>query len=292
MYNTAINYFLLFRNMVELRNVTFFYREAKRPALSDVSAKVGTGLYLLAGENGAGKTTLLHIIAGLSHPKSGTSKIDSHLSAATDPAEIGDVFILEDNMIFPGKTIREFKTLHSRFYPNFSEEMFEANLKAFGQTGDEPMESHSLGNRKKAQLAYVLALGVKVLLLDEPTNALDIEGRETLRRLIATDICDDQTIIVSTHTVSDLDKLFDGALIMHQSRLVFAGTEEDVAEKIVFEYSKEKDPESLYSENIAGRYLNVYPACGREETRVDWKALYMALHSDKSQRIINLLQKQ
>ena len=65
-----------------------------------------------------------------------------------------------------------------------------------------------------------------------------------------------------------------------------------MAEKIVFEYSKEKDPESLYSENIAGRYLNVYPACGREETRVDWKALYMALHSDKSQRIINLLQKQ
>ena len=60
--------------MVELINVTFFYKGAKRAALSDVSAMVGTGLYLLAGENGAGKTTLLHIIAGLSHPKSGTSK--------------------------------------------------------------------------------------------------------------------------------------------------------------------------------------------------------------------------
>lgn len=278
--------------MVELKNVTFIYKGAKGAALSDISAKVGTGLYLLAGENGAGKTTLLHIIAGLSHPQSGTSEIDSHLSATTDPAEMGDVFLLEDGMRFPGKTIREFKTLHSRFYPNFSEEIFEANLKAFGQTGNEAMESHSLGNLKKAQLSYVLALGVKVLLLDEPTNALDIEGRETLRRLIATNLCDDQTIIVSTHTVSDLDKLFDGAMIMHRSKLLFAGTEEDVAERLAFEYSKEKDPESLYSENIAGRYLNIYPTDGREETRVDWKALYMALHSDKSQYIINLLQKQ
>lgn len=278
--------------MIELNKVTFTYKGSKTPALSDVSAKVGTGLFLLAGENGAGKTTLLHVIAGLIHPQSGTSKIASYPSASNNPAEMGNVFLLEDHMNFPGKTIREFKKLHTRFYPNFSEEKFEENLKAFDQTGNEPMRSHSLGNLKKAQLSYVLALGVKVLLLDEPTNALDIEGRETLRKLIAANICEDQTIIVSTHNVSDLDKLFDGALIMHQSRLLFAGTEDDVAEKMAFEYSKEYDPDSLYSENIAGRYLNIYPSDGHDETRVDWKALYMALHSDKSQRIISQLQKQ
>ncbi|MDE5871208.1 MAG: hypothetical protein K2H22_04660, partial [Muribaculaceae bacterium] len=105
------------------------------------------------------------------------------------------------------------------------------------------------------------------------------------------DLREDQTIVVSTHTVADLEKLFDGAMIMHRSKLVFAGTEDEVAGKLAFEYSKENDPESLYSENVAGRYLNVYPSDGREETRVDWKALYMALHSDKSQRIINQLQK-
>lgn len=278
--------------MVELNNVTFRYKGAKRPALSDVTAEIDAGLYLLAGENGAGKTTLLHTIAGLLHPQSGTSKIDSHPSDTTNPAEMGDVFILEENMRFPGKTIRVFQKLHSRFYPNFSEEMFEANLKAFGQTGNEPMESHSLGNLKKAQLSYVLAMGVKALLLDEPTNALDIEGRETLRRLIATNICENQTIIVSTHTVSDLDKLFDGAMIMHRSKLLFAGTEEDVAQRLAFEYSKENDPEALYSENIAGRFLNLYPTGAHDETRVDWRALYMALHSDRSQLIINQLKKQ
>ncbi len=203
-----------------------------------------------------------------------------------------NVFLLEDFMNFPGKTIRVFQKLHSRFYPNFSEALFNENLKAFGQTGNEPMESHSLGNRKKAQLAYVLALGVKVLLLDEPANALDIEGRETLRKLLVTNMRDDQIIIVSTHTLADLENLFDGALIMHQSYLLFAGTEEYVADKIAFEYSNDRDSEALYSENIAGRYLNMHPAQGHDETRVDWKALYLALHSDKSQRIISQLKKQ
>lgn len=278
--------------MIELKKVTFTYKGAKSPALSDITGQVGTGLYLLAGENGAGKTTLLHIIAGLARPQYGISKIDSHPSLTNNPSEMGDVFFLEDYMNFPGKTIRDFKKLHSRFYPHFSEDKFEENLKAFGQTGNELMSSHSLGNLKKSQLSYVLALGVKVLLLDEPTNALDIEGRETLRKLIATNIGENQTIIVSTHTVSDLENLFDGAMIMQKSKLLFVGTEDDVAEKLAFEYSKQLAPDSLYSENIAGRFLNIYPTDGHEETRVDWKALYMALHSDKSQRIISQLQKQ
>lgn len=278
--------------MIELKNVTFTYRGSKQPAIHDISAKVGPGLFLLAGENGAGKTTLLHVIAGLIHPQSGACLIDNVPSDTTNPKEMGKVFLLEDNMCFPGKTIRQFAKLHSRFYPGFSEDTFNENLKAFGQTGDEPMKSLSLGNLKKAQLAYVLALGVEVLLLDEPTNALDIEGRETLRRLIASTIREDQTIIVSTHTLSDLDKLFDGAMMMLKSKLLFAGTEDEVATRLAFEYSIDSDPDALFSENIGGRYLNIYPVDGRDETNIDWKALYLALHSDKSNDIISQLHKQ
>ncbi len=162
--------------MIDLKNVTFTYKGSKKQALSDVSAHVGRGLYLLAGENGAGKTTMIHVIAGLIRPQHGNCRIDSYLSTATNPAE--------------------------------------------------------------------------------------------------------------------MENLFDGALIMHQSHLLFAGTEEYVADKIAFEYSNDRDSEALYSENIAGRYLNMYPAPGHDETRVDWKALYLALHSDKSQRIISQLKKQ
>ncbi|MDE6022203.1 MAG: ABC transporter ATP-binding protein [Muribaculaceae bacterium] len=278
--------------MIELNNVSFTYKGSKEPAIRNVSLKIGPGLYLLAGENGAGKTTLLHVIAGLIIPKYGECLINNIPSTTTNPAEMGKVFLLEDNMYFPGTSIREFAKLHSRFYPNFSEKIFNGNLKAFGQTGNEPLKSLSLGNIKKAQLAYVLALGTVVTLLDEPTNALDIEGRETLRKLLTTEINENQTVIVSTHTVSELDKLFDGGMMMQKSKMLFAGTEEYVASRLAFEYSLDPDPDALYSDNIAGRYLNIYPAEDHDETNIDWKALYLALHSEKSQEIINQLQKQ
>ena len=138
----------------------------------------------------------------------------------------------------------------------------------------------------------MIALGSGVFLLDVPTNALDIEGRETLRKLLTTCINENQTIILSTHTVSELDKLFDGAMIMQKSKMLFAGIEESVASRLAFEYSLDPDPGALYSDNITGRYLNIYPAEDHDETNIDWKALYLALHSEKSQEIINQLQKQ
>lgn len=275
--------------MIELDNITFAYGCSRKAALKEVSATVTPGLYLLAGENGAGKTTLLHVIAGLAHPRSGSCLIGGASAVSTRPQDMGRVFLLEENMYLPGKSIRDFARLHSPFYPGFSEELFTRNLQAFGQSGVEPMRSLSLGNLKKAHLAYALALGVEVLLLDEPTNALDIEGREVFRRMLAASMGPEQTVMVSTHNVSDLERLFDGALMMRGSRLLFAGTEDDVTARLAFESAAEADPEAFYSELQTGRYLNIYPSDGQEETRVDWKALYMSLHSDKSQSIISHL---
>lgn len=276
--------------MIEITDLDYRYKGSRKNALSGISAKLTPGMYLLAGENGAGKTTLLHVLAGLAHPQHGECRIDDAKADSVDPGDMGNVFLLEENMYFPGKSIRDFAQLHSRFYPDFSESQFTKNLQAFGQSGVEPLRSLSLGNLKKAQLAYVLALGVKVLLLDEPTNALDIEGREIFRKLLLNAMKEDSTVIVSTHNVPDLEKLFDGAMIMQGSKLLFAGKEEDVAEKLTFEYSGNPDSEALYSENQSGRYMNVYPADGEEETRVDWRTLYKALHSDKSTDILAQLQ--
>lgn len=276
--------------MIELKDIEFSYRRNGAPALSGLTAIIPPGIHLLAGENGAGKTTLLHIIAGLSAPVSGECLIDGRPAFGDVPSDKARVFLLEENMYFPGRSIRSFAEMHSRFYPTFSKETFLSNLVAFGLTGDEPMRHMSLGNRKKAQLAYVLALGVDVLLLDEPTNALDIQSKETLRRLIASTLRDDQTVVVSTHTVSELENLFDGAVMLTRSRLLFAGTEEAVAACLAFEVNRVPDPDALYSEIQVGRVLGILPAVeGDEPTRVDWRLLYSALHSPQRDRIAQTL---
>lgn len=278
--------------MIEIKNLNFSYRKKGSPALEGITARLEPGIHLLAGENGTGKTTLLHLLSGVSSPTSGECLIDGKPCASTRPSEMGRTFLLEENTFFPARSIRRFAEQHSRFYPNFSNEKFLQNLVAFGQSGDERMKDMSLGNRKKAQLAYVLALGVDVLLLDEPTNALDIESKETLKRIIASSIEDHQTIIVSTHTVSELENLFDGTIMLRRSRLLLAASAEAVTERLAFTVSRLQDPEALYSEIQAGRVLNISAADGDEDTRVNWRLLYSALHSPDSSKIINQLLRQ
>ncbi len=277
--------------MIELNKLTFSYSKKGIPALHDLDGRIEPGIHLLAGENGAGKTTLLHLLAGVALPTDGAVLINGADPASDSPALKGNTFLLEENTSFPLKTIRKFAEMHSPFYPNFSHKTFCDNLHAFGLTGDEPMKSLSLGTRKKAQLAYALALGVDTLLLDEPTNALDIESKEVLKTLIASNIAQNQTLIVSTHTVSELENLFDGALIMKKGNLLWAGTEQEATERLAFEKSRSLDPEALYSENQLGGYYSILPAIEGEPTNVDWRLLYSALHSPKSDDVLNQLKK-
>ncbi len=273
--------------MVTLENIQFSYTKGF-PALSGISARIEPGIYLLAGENGAGKTTLLRIMAGALAPMMGTCSVNGSNPASDVPSQRGKTFLVEDNMVLPGKNIMEFAKMHSRFYPTFSPELFAENLKAFGMSGHEPLKSLSYGNRKKAQISYALALGVDLLLLDEPTNGLDIQSKSVLKSIIARSIADNQTIIVATHTVSDLENIFDGAVMLSGSRLLFAALEDEVAARLSFTLSSAPDPEALYSESSLGRYLNISIADG-EETRVDWRLLYCALNSPERDKIIGIL---
>lgn len=276
--------------MIELKDIEFSYQSKGKPALQGITTSVEPGIHLLAGENGAGKTTLLHLLAGVARPTHGLITIDGIDPASTNPKEMGRTFLLEEAQYFPGKSIRQFARQHSRFYPGFSAENFMANLTAFGLTGDEAMDKLSLGNRKKAQLAYVLALGVDVLLLDEPTNALDIEGRSTLRKLIGRSVRDNQTVIISTHAVTELENLYDGALMLSRSHLIFSGTSDEVSSRLSFKVSRIPDREALYSEIQVGRVLNIVPATeDGEPTSVDWRLLYSSLHSSQRAIILDYL---
>ncbi|MDE5870249.1 MAG: ABC transporter ATP-binding protein, partial [Muribaculaceae bacterium] len=275
--------------MIELNNLTFSYTKKGVPALLDLNGRIEPGIHLLAGENGAGKTTLLHLLAGVASPTSGTILINGTVPATDNPVDKGTTFLLEENTTFPMKTIRKFAEVHSPFYPHFSNSRFCDNLHAFGLTGDEPMKSMSLGTRKKALLAYALALGVDTLLLDEPTNALDIQSKEILKTLIAQNISDNQTLIISTHTVSELENLFDGALMMAKGALLWAGTEQELTDRLAFEKSRTPDPDALYTEPRLGHFLSILPAVDGEPTNVDWRLLYSALHSPKCNDVLNIL---
>lgn len=275
--------------MIELDNLSFRYGHTFY-ALRDVNAKIAPGIHLLLGENGAGKTTLLQVIAGLLFPAMGACRIDGVDVALRRPDTLQQLFFLPEDCTFPAKTINDFARMHSQFYPTFSADDLGRNLSDFGMTGDEPLAGLSLGMRKRANLAYVLALHCPVTLLDEPANGLDINAKKCLRQLIMRNCADEQTIIVSTHTVWDLEQLFDGVIVLNHGELVLSKAVYEIAECVSFVTSPSHYPGAWYEEVSMAGYRSIAPRnAGAPETNVDFNLLYSALMSRNAELILNML---
>lgn len=277
--------------MIKLKNLSFAYRKGV-VTLDDVTTSFQPGIHLLLGENGAGKTTLLEVIAGLLRPQSGECTINGHNVALRSPEVMREVFFLGDNMTFPAKNIRDMVSCHACFYPGFDEGLLNDNLTAFGIDARTPLVKMSLGMRRKAQLAYALSLGTDVLLLDEPANGLDIKAKQTLANIMASSIGMEQTVIVSTHTVQDLENLFDGVSLISGGRILFNTSMDRIASSLAFTASMRPLPGALYCEMRTGLYRAVVEMSGdyaEADGKPDLTMLYNAAFSPARDRIIQLL---
>lgn len=275
--------------MIKISNLTYRYHNGFT-ALSDINCTMQGGIHLLLGENGAGKTTFLHIIAGLRTPTQGSCLVYGEPSCLRLPSTLSKLFIYTDNMMLPCKNIMEYTKSHARFYPSFSMDILQECLKEFGMTGYEPLSSLSFGNRRKAQMAYVIALNTDILLLDEPANGLDITAKQSLRRLLARFIGPERCVIISTHTVSDLESLFDTLTVIHKGQLVTSMSVWKITERLAFISDMMPPEEYVYCEQEQGlfRYITAQEQSDRP-TDINYQLLYNALLSPKSSEIIQLL---
>ncbi len=261
---------------ISLKNLSFRYSSKGPLALQGISADLGPGIHLLMGENGAGKTTLLHLIAGLLKPTSGSCTIDGAESSLLLPSILSKLFLCGVNVEFPMRSIAEMVKYHAPFYPNFSPEMLERNLSAFGIEASTLLSDLSTGNAQKAKLAYALSLRTPILLLDEPTNGVDIDSKKQLQRMIAESISDTQTVIISTHSVADLENFYDGVIDLHGGKLTYALSVDEILDRLSFGTGPEVPPGAIYSEPWIGSFRYVLAKDDDKLTDIDYELLYMA----------------
>lgn len=274
--------------MITLDHLSYSYFKG-HDALSDITAEIKPGIHLLLGENGAGKTTLLRLLAGLLIPTSGTCKIDGQPSDCRLPSFLKKIFFIPDSMEIPAKTIRAFSQVHSRFYPRFNRELFEENLADFELNGDENFSNLSLGLRHKSLLAYFTALGTDVLLLDEPANGLDITSKKTLRRLLAKIADEERTIIVSTHTITDLRELYDGVMVLNHGQLLLSKLSAEISERISCIATTIPPIDPLFMEQGPGVFNSIVVNDTDESSELNYGLLYSSLLSPSREKILNAI---
>lgn len=261
---------------ITLNDVSYRYSRKAPYAVQGVTATINPGIHLLLGENGAGKTTLLHLIAGLLTPGQGQCLIDGTPSCYRLPSILSRTFICGVNIDFPMRSIREMVKVHAPFYPGFDAEMLRRNLAAFDIEESTPLSALSTGNAQKAKIAYALALRTPILLLDEPTNGVDIESKKQLQRMIAECVSEEQTVIISTHSIADLENFYDGVIDMCGGRLQYAMTVDELLDHLDFGVADKCPENAIYAEPWIGRFRFVLAKADTKWTDIDFEMLYMA----------------
>jgi ABC-2 type transport system ATP-binding protein len=242
---------------------------------------MNSGIVGLLGENGVGKTTLLHLISGLRFPKQGTCKVFGQDSYNRKPETLEKIFFLPEEFDTPIMSICTYAKYNAAFYPNFSQEQFEQYLAEFNVDGNEKMTAQSLGQKKKAMIAFALSLNTPILLLDEPTNGLDIPSKTQFRKILSAIADEGRLIIISSHQVRDLEALIDPIIILDHNEVLINNSIEEISSKLLFSKQPEKPENALYIEQMLDGYLVVEPNANNRQSIVNIEALFNFAISNK-----------
>ena len=201
-----------------------------RPALSGVDLEVGPGRIAgLLGPNGSGKTTLLKLLCGLLQPTTGWLTVDG---SAIGPYTKSVISYLPDRMYFADwMKATDLFDLFQDFYSDFEYEKALAMCQSLGVEPRDRLKAMSKGTKEKVQLVLVMARKAKLYLLDEPIAGVDPAARDFILRTILTNYNEEGTVLISTHLISDVEKVLDEAIFLKEGKIILHDTVDNIRER-------------------------------------------------------------
>lgn len=171
----------------------------------------------LVGSNGSGKTTLLKSILQLLPIQEGTITWKGQ--------EIKDCFddiaYITDTLSFlPDMNAKSYGNFMKDFYPRFHEERYRRILAHFDIDMKKRLKRMSAGQKLKVEIAAGFSQGAHLLLLDEPFSNLDVFSKQDSIKMLLSLLNEDETILVSSHDIDDIDQVIDRAVILRHGRIM------------------------------------------------------------------------
>lgn len=192
-------------------------------ALRDVTLDIHAGSIIgLLGANGAGKSTLLRHIIGLYLPNKGSCITFGCEAGKLGPAQLGRIgYVHQEGELLEWMKVGQLIRYVSAYYPNWNHQLEEKYIADYDISMDARVGSLSPGQRQR--LAILLAIGFEpeLLILDEPASTLDPVARGRFLDLLLQIIQNEnRTIIISSHILSDVEKIIDHVVIMEDGRIL------------------------------------------------------------------------
>lgn len=238
-------------NAVEFRHV---YKKRKNFSIENLNITIPRGYITgFIGPNGSGKTTTIQMLMDIVQADQGEIKIfdKSHKNHQVKQ-NIG--FVYDDLYMYEDFTIKKMKSFIAPLYETWNEELFKKYLRMFELPYGQKIKQFSKGMRMKCSLLFALAHEPEFIVMDEPTSGLDpIFRRELLEILQELMVRENQTIFISTHITTDLDRIADHIIFIHNGQIVFQKSMEEIREH----YHLVKGPLALLDTDTRNLFTNV-----------------------------------
>ena len=211
--------------LVQFNHVTKQYGDKK--ALDDVSFTLEPGkIYGLLGPNGSGKSTAIKIINDLLKPTSGTVQING-LAPGVESKKIIS-YLPDRSYLNDWMKVEDAFKLFEDFYKDFNRNLAEEMLKSLNIAPDARLKTLSKGTLEKVQLILIMARRAKLYVLDEPIAGVDPAARDYILQTILSNYGEESSILISTHLITDIEKVLDEVLFLQNGRIVLSGAVDDV----------------------------------------------------------------
>ncbi len=214
--------------VVETHGLTKRYGQLA--AVDGLNMRVERGsVYGFIGRNGAGKTTTLRMLAGLTHATSGNARVLG-LEARRDQVGILERtgFVI-DTTLLPWMTGKDLVRFNRGFFPHWQDSLVKRYAEALDIPMDRKFKKLSQGNKTKLCLLLALAQNPELLVLDEPTAGLDPVVTDQLLRVLVEDFANDgRTILMSSHHLSEVERIADWVGVVDKGKLLLEARLDDI----------------------------------------------------------------
>ena len=251
-----------FENAIEINGIS---KKLGDFVLDDISFSLPCGSILgLVGENGAGKSTLIKLILGAMRADCGNIRVLGKDNTERDFTETkNDIGAVLDESYFPEMiTAKQVGKIFKNAYRNFDEDKYSSYIEKFSIPENKKFKEYSRGMRMKLGIAAALSHMPRLLLLDEATSGLDPLIRDELLDVFSNFTADEKnSVLISSHIVSDLEKICDYIAFLHNGRLVFFEEKDKLLDEYVLLKLTHENFNDIDSSAVIGSKENSYGVC-------------------------------
>lgn len=216
---------------MDLLEINHLYKSYdSKNVLCDINLKVKQGKIIgLLGKNGTGKSTLIKLINDLLVPDKGNIKVNGKAIGVESKKIIS--YLPERTYLNKNMTVLEVINYFRDFYDNFDSAKAIKLLQDLKLDVNQRLSKMSKGMQEKVQLVLVMSRKAKLYILDEPLGGVDPATRDYILDTILNNFSDDASIIISTHLISDIERILDEVIFIDNGKIIIQSDADNLRNK-------------------------------------------------------------